>query len=505
MAANLRAVPARPLSAVAYIRVSKERDDMISPELQETAIRDHCARSGFVLGEIITDLDLSGRFWKRRQMERAIAQVEAGDVDVIVVWKVSRVSRNRLDWEIALDRIETAGGRLESATEPIDATTSSGRFSRGILAGMAAFESERAGEQWQETHRRRWRNGLPHNGKPRFGYSYDRATGYTPDPELAPIAAELYRRYVAGAGLVTLVDYLATLGVTALTTARGVAYYLRTGFAAGLLVHHDPACPLTHRSGKRCPNTIMQPGIQAPIIDAELWAAFQQRSGERATLPARLVSPVSALSGIVLCGSCGYRMSLKSPGSRSGTPTEQPYYRCARRECPRPMTYRRGNAERLVLEWLPTVAEAVTREARAVPKRSASAKVERERLDRVISNAATALQNLTVDHARRIIPEAAYLAARDTLTAEQGAAQAALDRFATSAADGRERAALASGLLDAWPAATDAERNAIARELCRVVVSRTDGDKRPTGRVFGVWEVPDIPQQSQASPSTQRV
>ncbi|MEB0303633.1 hypothetical protein, partial [Mucilaginibacter sp. 5C4] len=80
----------------------------------------------------------------------------------------------------------------------IDTTNSSGRFARGILAELAAFESERAGEQWQETHRRRWRNGLPHSGRPRFGYTYDKSTFYSIDPETGPIVAEMYARYIAG-------------------------------------------------------------------------------------------------------------------------------------------------------------------------------------------------------------------------------------------------------------------------------------------------------------------
>ena len=43
--------------------------------------------------------------------------IEHGQADAIVVWRWSRVSRNRLDWAVAVDRVEAAGGALESATE----------------------------------------------------------------------------------------------------------------------------------------------------------------------------------------------------------------------------------------------------------------------------------------------------------------------------------------------------------------------------------------------------
>lgn len=167
-ARRLAAVPDPAVTprAVGYVRVSMERDDMTSPELQETAIRDHCSRRGYQLVEVLVDVGMTGQLWRRRKIEQAVQQVEAGQVDVIVVWKVSRVSRNRRDWAIAVDRVEGAGGRVESATEQLDGTTSTGRLTRGMLAELAAFESEVKGDQWRETHARRLRQGLPHHGLP---------------------------------------------------------------------------------------------------------------------------------------------------------------------------------------------------------------------------------------------------------------------------------------------------------------------------------------------------
>src|SRR6266702_7772467 len=170
MAGRVDAGFAGPLWVVAYIRVSQEREEMISTELQMIAITNYCARAGYVIVATLTDLDLTGRFWQRRQVEQAVAMIESDAADVLVVWEWSRLARNRLDWAIAVDRIETAGGRLESATEPADTATSTGRFARGMLAEFAAFEAERIGDGWREAHDRRTRHGLPHNGKPRWGY-----------------------------------------------------------------------------------------------------------------------------------------------------------------------------------------------------------------------------------------------------------------------------------------------------------------------------------------------
>lgn len=68
-----------------------------------------------------------------------------------------------------------------------------------MMIEIAAYESERAGDQWREAHERRVRNGRPHRGKNRFGYAYDPEEKlYVPDPVTAPIVRDLYLRYVNG-------------------------------------------------------------------------------------------------------------------------------------------------------------------------------------------------------------------------------------------------------------------------------------------------------------------
>lgn len=64
-------------------------------------------------------------------------KIETRDTDVIVLWKWSRFSRRRLDWEVAADRVQVAGGRIESATEPIDTSTASGDLALGMMVSLA--------------------------------------------------------------------------------------------------------------------------------------------------------------------------------------------------------------------------------------------------------------------------------------------------------------------------------------------------------------------------------
>lgn len=142
-ARNLRAVTDTPPRAVIYVRQSTHKEESISLELQETACREYCIRMGYVVVEVIPDPGITGRTWiKRAGVQKAMACVENGDAEIIVLWRWSRLSRRRLHWAVATDRIETIGGRIESATEPVDTATAAGKFARGMLGEVAAFESE---------------------------------------------------------------------------------------------------------------------------------------------------------------------------------------------------------------------------------------------------------------------------------------------------------------------------------------------------------------------------
>lgn len=282
------------------------REDMISPEIQVAAIRDHCTRMGYTLVDVHSDLDQTGRNFARAEVQRVVERIEAGDAEVVVVWKVSRFGRTRRDWYVHSDRLEVAGGRLESATEGYDSATSVGRFTRGMLVELAAFESDRIGDVWREVHAKRRAEGRPHDGRPRFGYQYVDGA-FIVDPTTGPILADLYRRHVEGESLYSLVDRLNTRGIP---TTRGGLWthpqlrrYLRTGFGAGLIyVENRPP------SGQpRTRPAEWLPGSHEPVIDHPTWTAFLGVTDARITVAPRSVSSPYLLSGMVRCA-CGGAM-----------------------------------------------------------------------------------------------------------------------------------------------------------------------------------------------------
>lgn len=497
------------------------REEMISPEIQRQAIADYCARRGYILDDVIEDLDATGRNFTRKGVQQAIERVENAGVAVIVVWKFSRFGRSRKGWAVNLDRVESVGGRLESATEEVDATTSTGRFTRGLLGEVAAWESDRIGDSWKEAHDHRKRVGLPHSGGPRFGYIYHRATvtvrdgikvcpqgcaagecetAYIPDEQSAPLLAEAYTRFITGDGYRTVARWLNGLGsrttlgnAWSLVTVRRV---MDSGFAAGLIRVHDSVCRC--KGPQNCVNVTFSPGAHDRVIEPKTWADYQRTRDARRQLPPRSREPAYPLSGLVRCGLCQAAMSPVGRNVR-GTYRRGYTYYCTRythggKSACRGVWVPRHEVEAYVLEWLKEFAAAEIDEdpASRVVRQAAKvvANVDRERLLREAQAIERALTKLTVDHARGIVVDAAYGPAAADLIDSQNTVNAQLDALEPAASEPEvPYVEVAKGLIAEWDTLAVSAKRAMLTKVIQVIhiaPPETSGDK-PNSDVTPVW------------------
>lgn len=348
---------ARP-RAILYLRQSISREDSISLELQEEAGRQYCAQRDYQVVSVEADPGISGRTWNRPAVQRTMASIENGDADVIVLWKWSRLSRARKDWALAIDKVESAGGRIESATEQVDVTTSTGRFARGMLAEFAAFESERIGDTWKEAQHRRVAQGKPANGRKRFGYAYTRETGFTPHPEEAPALRELYRMYLVGHTTRELVEYLNSTGI--MPTHKYSSVVAETWSSATIMgILDNPFATGRFRHGGQTHR-----GIHEPIISQETWDEYQARRRDRVKR-SRAESSQYLLTGMLYCAICG----SKAYGGRH-VPTGRVAYSC--KQASYYKLHRGGyvNEDKILehlLPWLEKLADEINALADAEP------------------------------------------------------------------------------------------------------------------------------------------
>ncbi len=463
---QLRPVPETPPRAVLYLRQSISHDDSISLELQETACRDYCAARGYQVVAVEADPGITGRTWKRPAVQRVMDMVEARDADVVILWKWSRFSRSRKDWAVAADRVEVAGGRIESATEQVDVGTATGRLTRGMLVELAAFESDRIGEVWKEVHQSRLSKGLLPTASRRYGYAWDADAGmHRVDPDEARWLVEAYSMYADGIGFRRIVTHLNAEGSR---NVRGRPWsmevlinVLDAGFGAGLITWKG----------------VMHPGAHEPVIDEELWQAYRDRRAVAVGIPPRAKGSPYLLSGLVKCARCGTGMNGQGRGYRQSAAfvcrRYKEYGREAAEGCYGGYTSM-AFIESVVLRELQGLADEVdasadVEDARSVAK--VSAEGELRRLSQELGRVDEHLERLTVQLAEGVVPVEAYGPARDTLLTRR---QAVVDRLEDAGRAVREaevdRGAVARRLVDEWRKLPIEQR----RELLRALIERVE-------------------------------
>jgi len=113
---------------IGYARVSTQDQDT---QAQITALK----AAGC---ELLFQEKASGGRWDRPELQRLLGQLRQGDV--VVVWKLDRLSRSLKDVLVTLERIEEAGADFHSLTEAIDTTTPAGRMMMQMVGAFAEFE-----------------------------------------------------------------------------------------------------------------------------------------------------------------------------------------------------------------------------------------------------------------------------------------------------------------------------------------------------------------------------
>lgn len=301
--------------AYGYERVSKvgaRGDDLISPELQRHAIDTWALANKVHIIEHIEDLDETGRSFEKRKVKQMIAGIQEGKAEMVVLWKWSRWGRNLQQSSMYIAAVEAAGGEVRAATEDFDPKTTMGKFTRDNMLMIAELISNQIGDGWKETQEKRRRDGLPHTGNARFGYTYSRDEGYVVVEEEAVVLKDLYKRFVDGETMNSLVKDLNARGILTrndnLWNPTGLGRMLDTGFAAGLIRERTiPGKAHNHKSTIK-DFDIWREGTHAPIIDVELFDRYKAIRIANSSKPRRLIEGAHPLSGMLLCGECGGTM-----------------------------------------------------------------------------------------------------------------------------------------------------------------------------------------------------
>jgi len=238
------------------------------------------------------DGGISGGTMDRPAMQRLLTDVREGRVDVIVVYKVDRLTRRLVDFARIVEVLDEAGASFVSVTQAFNTTNSMGRLTLNVLLSFAQFEREVTGERIRDKIAASKRKGMWMGGPVPIGYDVvERKLAI--NPAEAESVRLIFARYLASPSLEALAEDLAKLGVRSKQrVTRDGRPFGGTPFRPGGLRHI-----LGNRIyiGEVNHKGQVHPGEHDAIIDSALWQKVQSRLCGAVKRPR--TGTVSALAG----------------------------------------------------------------------------------------------------------------------------------------------------------------------------------------------------------------
>ncbi|MFT4177039.1 MAG: recombinase family protein [Luteolibacter sp.] len=179
----------------------------------EAFIRSQKHEGWKALRETYDDGGISGGHMERPGLQKLIADIRAGKIDVVVVYKVDRLSRSLADFAQLMQLFEKHGVSFVSVTQQFNTSTSMGRLTLNVLLSFAQFEREVTGERIRDKIALSKQKGMWMGGIPPLGYDVvDRKL--VVNPTEADTVKTCFQTYLEKSGLIETVIELNSLGLT---------------------------------------------------------------------------------------------------------------------------------------------------------------------------------------------------------------------------------------------------------------------------------------------------
>ena len=252
------------------------------------------------------DGGLSGGTLERPALQVLLADIRARKVDVVVVYKVDRLTRSLADFAKLVELFEAHGVSFVSVTQQFNTTTSMGRLTLNVLLSFAQFEREIAGERIRDKFAASRRKGMWMGGTIPLGYDVKDRKLIVNEAEAATVRL-IFRRYLALGCVSKLRSDLDKRGIRSkqriLTSGRVLG---GCSFERGALYHL-----LRNRiyRGEVVHKTIAYPGEHEAIVEEELWNEVQAKLSANGTTRRQARIESGALLTGLIFDDHGYRMS----------------------------------------------------------------------------------------------------------------------------------------------------------------------------------------------------
>lgn len=230
------------------------------------------------------DGGFSGGNMQRPALKRLLADIEANKIDIVLLYKIDRLTRSLTDFSKIVEVLDKAGASFVSITQSFNTTTSMGRLTLNMLLSFAQFEREVTGERIRDKIAASKKKGLWMGGPVPLGYEVLERK-LVVNQEEAEEVRHIMRRYLKLGTVPLLVEDLKRSGCSTKVQQRssgphrggciyrrGTLYHLLSNrIYRGMIVHKGEAYPGEHQA----------------IVDEELWGKVQALLQHNASGPSR--------------------------------------------------------------------------------------------------------------------------------------------------------------------------------------------------------------------------
>lgn len=331
----------RQVPVAIYTRVSTDnqvggRYDSLESQaaICREKIRRHAAEGWYEVA-CYTDAAYSGSTMKRPGVQALKRQIEAGQVKVVLIFKLERVLRSTDEWVPFRAFLQKHGCRLESATEDLSESTASGRLKNNVLMSVAEYERQNTAEKVRAKMGQQARQGFWNGGSVPYGYTYDEKKQMLGlDPVDAPVVRRIFEE---AAKLTSLTDLANTLNAEGLRTKERLLHR-RDGTVETVgkrLFRSDGLRLIIRNPIYRGVVRFAQQEYSAqhePLVPAELWRLANAAVAETKTRAADIIVErdvhIHLLKGLAHCGHCGRTLVPHASGKTNAAGKPYRYYNC---------------------------------------------------------------------------------------------------------------------------------------------------------------------------------
>jgi len=332
------------VKAVIYARFSssEQREESIEGQLREC--KEYAERHNMTIVGTYLDRALSARTDDRPEFQKMIRDSARKQFNVVLVWKLDRFARNRLDSATYRAILKRNGVNVVSAKENI-AEGPEGIILEAMLEGMAEYYSAELSVKVKRGQKENALKCKANGGNIPFGYIINSERYYEIDPLTAPIVLEIFTRYADGQTVKEISEEL---------NSRGVFTNTKHKYTNKASMHNI----LKNRRyiGEYRYGETVTPGGMPAIVPQEIFDRVQERMEKNKHKPAAMKADEEyILTTKIFCGKCSTMMV--GVGGTSKTGKVHHYYKCGN------VIYKKSCDKKTVKKaWIECHVVALTRE-----------------------------------------------------------------------------------------------------------------------------------------------